>query len=52
VASITLRSGTDDVQEQLGQADGAGVKLIHDKPFEGAAGNWSLSSKINIRGAD
>ena len=30
--------GTDDIDEQLGQAAGAGVKLIHEKPFDGAAG--------------
>jgi methylmalonyl-CoA/ethylmalonyl-CoA epimerase len=30
--------GTDNVQAQLQQASGAGVKLIHEKPFEGAAG--------------
>ena len=29
--------GVDDVARQLGQAAGAGVKLIHDKPFPGAA---------------
>jgi methylmalonyl-CoA/ethylmalonyl-CoA epimerase len=29
---------TDDVSAQLGQAAGAGVKLIHEQPFEGAAG--------------
>src|SRR5690242_14020478 len=28
---------TDDVQGQLKQASGAGVKLIHEQPFEGAA---------------
>lgn len=33
-----LAFGSDDVQGQLGQAAGAGVKLIHEKPFEGAAG--------------
>jgi methylmalonyl-CoA/ethylmalonyl-CoA epimerase len=32
--------GTDDVQSQLLQAAGAGVKLIHDKPFDGAGGKW------------
>ena len=30
--------GTDDVQGQLKQAADAGVKLIHDKPFDGAGG--------------
>lgn len=30
--------GTDDISAQLGQASGAGVKLIHEKPFDGAAG--------------
>lgn len=30
--------GTDDVQSQLRQASGAGVKLIHEIPFEGAGG--------------
>ena len=30
--------GTDDINAQLGQASGAGVKLIHEKPFDGAAG--------------
>ncbi len=29
---------SDNVQTQLQQAAGAGVRLIHDKPFEGAAG--------------
>lgn len=29
--------GVDDVQAQLNQASGAGVRLINDKPFEGAA---------------
>lgn len=28
--------GTDDVAAQLAQAAQAGVKLIHDKPFDGA----------------
>ena len=28
---------TDDVQTQLQQAAGAGCRLIHEKPFEGAA---------------
>jgi methylmalonyl-CoA/ethylmalonyl-CoA epimerase len=32
--------GTDDVQSQLLQAAGAGVRLIHDKPFDGAGGKW------------
>ena len=30
--------GTDDVTGQLRQAAGAGVRLIHEKPFDGAAG--------------
>jgi methylmalonyl-CoA/ethylmalonyl-CoA epimerase len=30
--------GTDDIAGQLGQASGAGVKLIHEQPFDGAAG--------------
>lgn len=30
--------GTSDVAEQLAQASKAGVKLIHDKPFDGAGG--------------
>ncbi len=29
---------TDNITEQLAQAAGAGVRLIHEKPFEGAAG--------------
>lgn len=29
---------TDDIEGQLRQAAGAGVRLIHEKPFEGAAG--------------
>lgn len=29
---------TDSVADQLAQAAGAGVRLIHEKPFEGAAG--------------
>jgi len=29
---------TDDVEGQLQQASNAGVKLIHQKPFDGAAG--------------
>jgi len=28
---------TDDISGQLKQASGAGVKLIHEQPFEGAA---------------
>lgn len=28
---------TDDIEEQLGRAGGAGVRLIHEEPFEGAA---------------
>jgi methylmalonyl-CoA/ethylmalonyl-CoA epimerase len=32
--------GTDDVQSQLQQASGAGVKLINEKPFDGAGGKW------------
>jgi methylmalonyl-CoA/ethylmalonyl-CoA epimerase len=30
--------GSDNVETQLKQAADAGVRLIHDKPFEGAAG--------------
>ncbi len=30
--------GTDDVQTQLNQAASAGVRLINDKPFDGAGG--------------
>ena len=30
--------GTDDIQGQLRQASGAGVKLIHEIPFAGAGG--------------
>lgn len=29
--------GVDKIDDQLKQASGAGVKLIHEKPFEGAA---------------
>jgi methylmalonyl-CoA/ethylmalonyl-CoA epimerase len=29
--------GVDDIDGQLSQASAAGVKLIHEKPFEGAA---------------
>jgi methylmalonyl-CoA/ethylmalonyl-CoA epimerase len=29
---------TDDIGAQLKQAAGAGVRLIHEQPFEGAAG--------------
>ncbi len=29
---------TDDIQAQLKQAAAAGVRLIHEQPFEGAAG--------------
>jgi methylmalonyl-CoA/ethylmalonyl-CoA epimerase len=29
---------TDDIQAQLGQAADTGVRLIHEQPFEGAAG--------------
>lgn len=29
---------TDDVQSQLNQASGAGVRLINEKPFDGAGG--------------
>jgi methylmalonyl-CoA/ethylmalonyl-CoA epimerase len=28
--------GTDNIEDQLQQASGAGVKLIHEKPFPGA----------------
>jgi methylmalonyl-CoA/ethylmalonyl-CoA epimerase len=30
--------GTDDIAGQLAKAAGAGVRLIHPEPFEGAAG--------------
>lgn len=30
--------GTDNVAAQLAQASSAGVRLIHDKPFDGAGG--------------
>lgn len=30
--------GTDDIEGQLAGAAAAGVRLIHEKPFEGAAG--------------
>jgi methylmalonyl-CoA/ethylmalonyl-CoA epimerase len=30
--------GTDDIQGQIRQASGAGVKLIHEIPFAGAGG--------------
>lgn len=30
--------GTDDIEGQLGQAADSGVRLIHEKPFDGAAG--------------
>ncbi len=33
-----LAFGSDNVEAQLEQATGAGVKLIHDKPFDGAGG--------------
>ncbi len=29
---------TDNIEGQLKQASGAGVRLIHEKPFDGAAG--------------
>jgi methylmalonyl-CoA/ethylmalonyl-CoA epimerase len=29
---------TDDIEAQLRRASGAGVRLIHEKPFDGAAG--------------
>jgi methylmalonyl-CoA/ethylmalonyl-CoA epimerase len=29
--------GTDDIEGQLGKAAGAGARLIHEVPFEGAA---------------
>lgn len=29
---------TDNIEDQLQQAAGAGVKLIHEKPFDGAGG--------------
>ncbi len=31
---------TDNVENQLKQAAGAGIKLIHEKPFDGAGGKW------------
>ncbi len=31
---------TDDIHGQLRQASGAGVRLVHEEPFEGAAGKW------------
>jgi methylmalonyl-CoA/ethylmalonyl-CoA epimerase len=31
---------SDDVESQLRQAAGAGVKLINEKPFDGASGKW------------
>jgi methylmalonyl-CoA/ethylmalonyl-CoA epimerase len=30
--------GTDDIRAQLGQASAAGVRLIHEVPFDGAGG--------------
>jgi methylmalonyl-CoA/ethylmalonyl-CoA epimerase len=33
-----LAFGTDDISAQLGKASQAGVKLVHEKPFDGAAG--------------
>lgn len=30
--------GTDDIVAQLGQASKAGIRLINDKPFDGAGG--------------
>ena len=30
--------GTDNIDDQLKQAAGAGVKLLHEKPFDGAGG--------------
>jgi methylmalonyl-CoA/ethylmalonyl-CoA epimerase len=33
-----LAFATDDIRGQLAQAAGAGVRLIHEVPFEGAAG--------------
>lgn len=30
--------GTDDIVSQLGQASKAGIRLINDKPFDGAGG--------------
>ena len=32
--------GSDDISHQLQQAAGAGVKLIHEQPIEGAANKW------------
>ena len=43
--------GTDDVQGQLKQASGAGVKLIHEKAFDGAGGSWWRFSIPNPRTA-
>jgi methylmalonyl-CoA/ethylmalonyl-CoA epimerase len=34
-----LAFNTDDIEGQLAQAAGAGVKLIHQKPFAGAGGH-------------
>jgi methylmalonyl-CoA/ethylmalonyl-CoA epimerase len=35
-----LAFGTDNVVAQLEQASSAGVKLIHEKAFDGAGGKW------------
>ncbi len=32
--------GTDNITGQLQQAANAGVRLIHEQPFEGAANKW------------
>ncbi len=31
---------TDEIKEELKEVSEAGVKLIHEEPFEGAAGKW------------
>jgi methylmalonyl-CoA/ethylmalonyl-CoA epimerase len=31
---------TDDIGAQLSRAAGAGCRLIHEQPFEGAGGKW------------
>lgn len=32
--------GTDDIEGQLAQAAASGARLIHERPFEGAANKW------------
>lgn len=32
--------GTDDIEGQLAQAAAGGARLIHERPFEGAANKW------------